>query len=65
VASHSSPRSSAGSPATVFYEARAITLERGDIQKRSTSGHRNKAPYFFAVLEDVLGLKDSSEVRER
>ncbi len=49
----------------MVYEARAITLERGDIQKRSTSGHRNKAPYFFAVLEDVLGLKDSSEVRER
>ena len=48
-----------------IYEARAITLERGDIQKRSTNGHRNKAPYFFAVLEDVLGLKDSSEVRER
>ncbi len=41
--------------------AREIMVERGDIQKRSASVHRTKAPTFFAVLHDVPGLKDEAE----
>lgn len=44
-----------------MYEARSITRQRGDIQKRASGdagryGLRNRMPYFFTVLRDVLGL---------
>ena len=42
-------------------EAKAITLRR-DIKKRATVGGeigaRNKMPYYFKVLRDVLGMKE-------
>lgn len=43
-------------------EAKEITLRR-DIKKRATVGGeigaRNKMPYYFKVLRDVLGMKES------
>ena len=43
-------------------EAKEITLRR-DIKKRATIGGeigaRNKMPYYFKVLRDVLGMKES------
>jgi hypothetical protein len=43
----------------VIYPARSLTQQAGDIKKRAGdgSGRRNKAPYFFAVVEDLLGLR--------
>jgi hypothetical protein len=45
-------------------EAKDITLRR-DIKKRATVGGeigaRNKMPYFFKVLKDLLGLKPETE----
>jgi hypothetical protein len=51
----------------LLYEARAITQERsGRIAKQITldSGWdvKNKAPYYFAVLTDLVGLKDQGAV---
>jgi transposase-like protein len=48
-----------------IYEARRITKGRANIQKRSEvgknpawpNGFPNRMPYFFSVLEDILGLK--------
>jgi hypothetical protein len=44
----------------VIYPARSLTQQAGDIKKRAGdgSGRRNKAPYFFAVVEDLLGLRE-------
>ena len=46
----------------VMIEAKAETLRR-DIHKRATVGGdlglRNKMPYFFIVLRDLLDLKDA------
>jgi len=46
-------------------EAKAITLER-DVKKRAKVGGdigvRNKMPYFFTVLRDVLGLKEERQI---
>src|SRR4051794_2971120 len=43
-------------------EARAITKERGNIKKPASEygefGTKNKVPYWFAVLRDLLGLKE-------
>jgi len=43
-------------------DATAITLRR-DIKKRATvdgdMGARNKMPYYFKVLRDLLGIKES------
>jgi len=45
-----------------LYEARAITKQRGNISKDAQGnglpGLKNKMPYYFAVLRDLLGLKD-------
>lgn len=42
-------------------EARAITKERmASITKRTKDGDKTKMAYFFAVLEDRLGLKDDA-----
>jgi hypothetical protein len=46
-----------------LYEARSITKDRGTtIQKPATGeagewGMRNRMPYFFAVVRDLLGMK--------
>ncbi len=45
-----------------LYEARSITKQRGNIAKQVNGGLpglKNKMPYYFAVLRDLLGLKDS------
>ena len=48
----------------VLSEAKAITLER-DIRKRAKVGGefgwRNKMPYLFTVLRDLLGMKEAGE----
>jgi hypothetical protein len=49
-----------------LYEARRVTQARANIRKRShvgensvrPTGYVNRMPYFFSVLEDVLGLKE-------
>jgi hypothetical protein len=47
-------------------EAKAITLKR-DIKKRAAVGGeygaRNKMPYYFKVLKDLLGLKERDDAR--
>jgi hypothetical protein len=47
-------------------EAKAITLKR-DIKKRAAVGGeygaRNKMPYYFKVLRDLLGLKERDDAR--
>jgi hypothetical protein len=46
-------------------EARAITKERGNIKKPASQygefGTKNKAPYWFAVLRDLLGMKEKTD----
>jgi len=56
----------AGMSETVFMqkmtEARAITKERGNIKKPADEyGTKNKVPYWFAVLRDLLGMKQPTE----
>lgn len=51
-----------------LYEARARTKQAPGIEKRASGeagkyGARNKMPYFFACLEDVLGMKDDQAGR--
>jgi len=51
-----------------LYEARARTKQAPGIDKPASGeagkwGARNKMPYFFACLEDVLGMRDSAEDR--
>jgi hypothetical protein len=45
----------------LLIEAKSITLER-DVKKRASVGGewgaRNKMPYYFVVLRDLLGMKD-------
>ena len=53
-----------------LYEARAITKQRGNISKDahgdSLPGLKNKMPYYFAVLRDLLGLhEDEPTARTR
>ncbi len=44
----------------VLYPAWSTTKQQGNIHKEAELGHglRNKVPYFFAVVQDLLGLKD-------
>ena len=50
-----------------LYQARSITREQtGNIRTQLLSGGslttpKNKMAYYFAVLEDVLGLRDGQE----
>ena len=46
--------------AEVLYRARSITRQQAGVKKRAQNGHgvRNRAPYFFAVVEDLLGLRE-------
>jgi len=60
----------AGMSETVFMqkmtEARAITKERGNIKKPADEfGTKNKVPYWFAVLKDLLGMKPQPEQENR
>jgi len=53
-----------------LYEARAITKERsGSIRSLAETGRalspKNRAAYYLAVLEDVLGLKVDDEPEEQ
>jgi hypothetical protein len=46
-----------------LFEARARTLQAPGIEKRARGdagaiGLRNKMPYYFIVLRDVLGMRD-------
>jgi hypothetical protein len=50
-----------------LYEARSITKQY-DVQKRAEGeagkwGARNKMPYYFVVLRDLLGMKDDRDSR--
>ena len=44
-----------------LYEARSITQQQGNVKKRATDGYGtiNRMPYFFSVVEDLLGLRDA------
>ncbi len=46
-----------------LYEARSITKDRGNISKLATdvAPLKNKMPYYFAVLRDLLGMKDHGD----
>jgi hypothetical protein len=45
------------------YEARSLTRDQAHIRSHVTDGSplRNKMPYFFAVVRDLLGLRDDEE----
>jgi len=54
-----------------LYEARAITQERSTSIRGSEAGPRkrgrpakNKMPFFFAVLEDLLGMREDNGIDE-
>ena len=47
----------------IMTEARAVTKERmASIKKRNRDGDKTKMPYYFAVLEDKIGLKQEEQV---
>jgi hypothetical protein len=53
-----------------LYEARSITKERSSSIRSIADSSRglspkNKAAYYFAVLEDVLGLRADAEPEEQ
>ena len=44
-----------------LYEAASITRQQGNVRKRAGPGNVgviNRAPYFWAVVADLLGMKD-------
>ncbi len=46
-----------------LYEAASITRQQGNVKKRAGAGNAgiiNRAPYFWAVVEDLLGMKDDT-----
>ena len=48
---------------SVLYQARSLAQQQGNVTKRATAGAGgpiNRVPYFFAVVEDLLGLKDAA-----
>jgi hypothetical protein len=48
---------------SVLYQARSLAQQQGNVTKRASAGAGgpiNRVPYFFAVVEDLLGLKDSA-----
>ena len=47
----------------VLYKARSLAQAQGNVTKRAAdgSGLRNKVPYFFAVAEDLLGLREKGD----
>ena len=46
----------------VLYPARSRTQAQGNVKKRATDGYGtiNRMPYFFAVVRDLLGMKDEA-----
>ncbi len=51
---------------SVLYKARSLAQQQGNVTKRAAAGAGgiiNRVPYFFAVVEDLLGLKESAEDR--
>ena len=47
-------------------QARSLAQQQGNVKKRAASGAGgpiNRVPYFFAVVEDLLGLKDAAADR--
>lgn len=44
----------------VLYQARSLTQAQGNVNKRATDGTGtiNRMPYFFRVVEDLLGLRE-------
>lgn len=45
----------------VLYKARAIARKQSGVKKRNAAGGLvNRMPYFFAVVEDLLGLRESA-----
>ncbi len=48
---------------SVLYKARSLAQAQGTVKKRAaagTGGPINRVPYFFAVVEDLLGLKEQA-----
>ena len=47
----------------VLYQARSRAQAQGNVTKRAGDGTglRNKVPYFFAVAEDLLGLREGRD----
>ncbi len=44
--------------AEILYRARSISRQQGGVKKRAAGGDLvNRTPYFFAVVEDLLGLR--------
>jgi hypothetical protein len=54
--------------AALMQEARMVTHRRGDIQRDADGEHpqgtKNRMPYFFAVLEDLIAMQQESEAPE-
>ncbi len=51
---------------SVLYKARSLAQQQGNVTKRAaagTGGIINRVPYFFAVVEDLVGLKESAADR--
>ena len=45
-----------------LYEARSVTQQQGSVRGTPAKDDRqltNRMPYFFAVVEDLLGLKEA------
>lgn len=42
----------------LVYEARSITKRQGNIRKTNGNGQRNRMPYFFRVLRDLLAVDE-------
>jgi hypothetical protein len=48
---------------SVLYQARSLAQQQGHVTKRAAAGAGgpiNRVPYFFAVVEDLLGLRDTA-----
>ena len=46
---------------SVLYKARSLAQQQGNVTKRASGGSGgiiNRVPYFFAVVEDLLGLRE-------
>ena len=45
----------------VLYPARSTAQAQSNVKKRAGGGLINRVPYFFAVAEDLLGLRGEGE----
>ena len=50
-----------------LHEAKSLTQQQGGVKKAATDGYGtiNRMPYFFAVVEDLVGLKNSPQEQGR